>query len=413
MKEPIYRLYSSLSESEPDKIRAEVSLGALRRNYRALLSEIRRETPKVRPIAVVKAEAYGHGTPACVDALLEEGCDFFAVSCINEALAVRQTCDNAGKHADILILGYTDPKEVLLLAEAHLLQALLSETYAHRLNAAAAAAGVVVHTHIALDTGMNRIGYPAHSEAEALSAADAIVRTAALPRLRPDGMFTHFSRADEAPGGEGDALTRRQIARYLRVRALLEERGIRIPFHHVCNSAAALRYPFARFDGVRLGILLYGIAPSPFVSFPLEPVMQLRTVISHIHPLLPNECVGYGGTFSAGEERRIATLPIGYADGLLRAYSGASVTLLTGSGAHRVPIVGKICMDQCMIDVTGSNAAEGDTVVFFGDTPDALPALSAHAETIPYESLCLISSRVPRVYREEFPPSPSKTGSRK
>ena len=154
-------------------------------------------------------------------------------------------------------------------------------------------------------------------------------------------------------------------------------------------------------NGARLGILLYGARPSGCIELPLKPVMKLRTVISHLHKLLPGETVSYGGTFSADSERLIATMPIGYADGFLRAYSGSFVTVETQDGARPAPIVGRICMDQTMIDVTGTGAAVGDIVTLFGNDPKELYAYADRASTIDYECLCLISSRVVRVYRGE------------
>lgn len=397
--ERAYKLYSSLPDLEQCKTWAEIDLDALRRNYRLLRETATAENPGVRMIAVVKAEAYGHGAPACVEALLNEGCDFFAVSCIDEAVAVRQVCDGAHREADILILGYTPPELALQLARYEITQALLSEDYAVRLETNAAAAGVTVRVHVALDTGMNRIGFPAHSEMEIAATVAAVSRVAGFQHLSPEGMFTHFARADEAPGGAGEALTDLQSARYRSVRTALERQGVRIPFHHVCNSAAGVRRSGDRMNGVRLGILLYGARPSDCIELPLKPVMKLRTVISHLHKLLPGETVSYGGTFSASSERLIATMPIGYADGFLRAYSGSFVTVETAAGARPAPIVGRICMDQTMIDVTGTGAAVGDVVTLFGNDPKELYAYADRAGTIDYECLCLISSRVVRVYR--------------
>ncbi len=399
--EQIYKLYSSLPETEQSKNRAEIDLSALRHNYRLLQETVTADSPEARIIAVVKAEAYGHGAPECVRTLLAEGCGFFAVSCIDEALAVRAVCDEAHREADILILGYTHPELAFQLARYHIIQSLLSEDYADRLNLAAAAAGVTVRTHIAVDTGMNRIGIPAHSEEELSAAASAISRVCRFPHLSVEGMFTHFARADEIPHGEGEQRTELQSARYRKLRAAVEERGILIPFHHVCNSAAAVRRPGDRMNGVRVGILLFGARPSDCIELPLKPVMKLKTVISHLHRLLPGEGVSYGGDFCADSERLIATLPIGYADGFLRAYSGVFVTVETASGPRTAPIVGRICMDQCMIDVTDTGARIGDSVTLFGNDPKELYAFADRAGTVDYECLCLISSRVPRVYRSD------------
>lgn len=398
--EQVYKLYSSLPDLERRKTWAEIDLGALRANYRILKETATAKDPSVRTIAVVKAEAYGHGAPACVAALLTEGCDYFAVSCMDEAVAVRTVCDENHKEADILILGYTPPELALLLGRYGITQTLLSEDYAVRLEQEAAAAGVTIRTHIALDTGMNRIGFPAHSEDEIGATVGAILRVIGFRHLSVEGMFTHFARADECPNGDGEALTTLQAARYRTVRTTLETHGVSIPFHHVCNSAATVRRATDRMNGVRLGILLYGARPSDQIELPLKPVMKLRTVISHLHKLLPGESVSYGGTFSADTERLIATIPIGYADGFLRAYSGSFVTVETKTGPKPVPIVGRICMDQCMIDVTDTGASVGDIVTLFGNDPKELYACADRAATIDYECLCLISSRVIRIYKQ-------------
>ena len=397
--ENVYRLYSTLPQAEQEKNHAEIDTDALRHNYRLLLKLARAEDPSLRFIAVVKAEAYGHGAPECVSVLLDEGCDFFAVSSIDEAVAVRRVCDQRQKNADVLILGYTSPSLVFQLARYDIIQALLSESYAQSLNQAAAASGITVRTHVAVDTGMNRIGIPVHDHASLISAADAVERIARCSHLRVEGMFTHFSRADE--DGVGEAFTDMQSARYEKLRGELESRGVFIPFHHACNSAAAVRRPKDRMNGVRVGILLYGVAPAENLEqLPLKPVLKLKTVISHIHPLPAGESVGYGGIYTADSPRIIATVPIGYADGFLKGYSGAMATVETASGAKKAPIVGNVCMDQCMIDVTDADAAVGDTVTFFGNHPRELTDYAKRAGVIPYECLCLISSRVLRIYHQ-------------
>ncbi len=396
--EQIYKLYSSLTELEQRKTWAEIDLDALRRNYRLLRETVQLQDKSTRIIAVVKAEAYGHGAPECVRTLLAEGCDFFAVSCIDEAVAVRAVCDGAHKDADILILGYTQPSLASQLARFNIIQTLLSEDYAWNLEEAASEANMTVRTHLALDTGMNRIGFAAHSPDEIQATVSAIARVMQFSHLSVEGMFTHFARADEDIDGEGEARTNCQSARYREVCHALEERGIRIPFHHACNSAATVRRPNDYLNGVRIGILLFGARPSDQIELPLKPVMKLKTVISHLHKLLPGEAVSYGGTYTADSERLIATMPIGYADGFLRAYSGSFVTVETREGLRSAPIVGRICMDQCMIDVTGTGAQTGDVVTLFGGDPKELYAYADRASTIDYECLCLISSRVTRRY---------------
>ncbi len=391
-----YRLYSSMAKKESEKNRAAVDLAALKYNFCLLRDTVRAKAPRCRMISVIKADAYGHGAPACARALLDAGCDFFAVASLDEALTVRAAC--ADSPADILIFGYTDPRHAATLAEKGLTQTLLDEAYATALHSAAAQKNVTVRVHIALDTGMNRIGFPAQTETDIADTAERLARICSLPRFCTEGMFTHFARADEEPQGEGDAQTALQTARFYATVDALKARGIEIPFLHVCNSAGALQTPDAYADGVRLGIALYGISPTPHISLPLRPVMRLQTTVVHCHELAKGQSVGYGGAFCADRTRRIATLPIGYADGFLRAHSGATVTVHTKSGEVRVPVVGRVCMDQCMLDVTDTDAAVGDAVTLFGAAPEELDSLAAHAGTIPYELLCLITARVPRVY---------------
>ncbi len=399
MEEREYRLYSALPKIGNAVKWAQIDLARLRSNYRLLCRALFEKKRHLRVIAVVKADAYGHGAEACVRTLLGEGCDFFAVSCIEEALAVRRVCDACEKNADVLILGYTDPTFAELLSEQRLTQALLSEEYAVQLNAAATDAGVSVLSHVAVNTGMNRIGFGARNEEETEESGRAILRVSALPSLSLCGMFTHFARADEETA-EGLLATRRQAARYRALRELLEKNGFCVPFHHTCNSAAALWGDVDPFDGVRLGILLYGVAPALHRGLALLPVMRLQARILHIHTLFPGEEVGYGGEFVAGSERKIAVLGIGYADGWLRAYRGSTVYVHTGKGVCAASAVGRICMDQCMLDVTDTAACVGDVVTLFGDEPGQLASLSQAADSIDYESLCLISSRVLRTYRE-------------
>ncbi len=401
-----YRLYGGLPDFPAHKTYALIHTDALAHNFSLLRETVRASAPAVRTVAVVKADAYGHGAPACVQSLLGEGCDAFAVSCIEEAVQVRETCTAYAREngipgrALVLILGYTLPTEAAALAAYGLTQALLSADYARLLSENAAQAGVCVHCHVALDTGMNRIGFPAHNEAEAEQATADILHLGSYPSLAVDGLFSHFSTADDPADAvfAPQSRTREQYARYRAVLTRLERAGARPALCHICNSAASVRLPEMYMDGVRLGILLYGVCPSPFVPVPVVPVMELCTVISHVHTLLPGEAVSYGGCFSAGTPRTVATLPIGYADGFLRAYSGASVTVHTGAGDFSAPVIGRICMDQCMIDITDIPAVPGDTVTLFGERQEQLCALASLAGTIPYESLCLLSARVPRLY---------------
>lgn len=373
-----HRLHELLrSDLTPPRVYAAIDPAALTHNYRLLADRAKTAAGQEPiPIAVVKADAYGHGIRICAKALAQEGCRAFAVACIEEAVALRQVLEENGTDGTVLILGYTAP---------------------------ACAAGVRVRAHLALDTGMNRIGLAAHSPAELESAVREAADILALPGLRVDGMFSHFAEAD----ADGDAAmqagsrTMTQYARFAQVRDALAARGLRPGLCHICNSAAAVRFPAAHPDAlpdaVRLGISLYGYGVPLPDGQALLPVMRLCTSVVHLHTLLPGERVGYGGTFTADSPRLLATLPVGYADGWIRALAGASVTVHTAEGDRQAPLVGRICMDQCMADVTGLPVRVGDPVTLFGQTPEQLEALAARAGTIPYELLCLITARVPRI----------------
>ena len=388
-----FRIYSDISSVSAPKVLAKIDVCALRRNYRYLSSY----APNAKKICVVKADAYGHTSAICVPALLEEGCDFFAVSCIEEAIAVRDICREAKRFADVLILGYTDLSLAPLLVEYDIIQTAVSEDYALALAAFASDRGMRVRTHIALDTGMNRIGIGAVSDEDCVAAAKAIKSIISLDGLKIEGLFTHFARADEDfSASDGCEFTREQYRRFDLVRSLLLRDGVKL-FCHASNSAATIRFPEYALDGVRLGISLYGVAPSRHVSAELIPVMSLQTLISHVHSVSKGETVGYGGTYLAEKDMTVATLPIGYADGFLRSYSGFSLTVHTRSGDVKAPVIGRVCMDQCMIDVSGTGASFGDAVTVFGNDHSELSHLAEMAETIEYEVLCLVSARVPRV----------------
>lgn len=417
----VYRLHEQLPLGlTAPRVYAAVDRAALAHNYRLLASRAESAVGhSIMTISVVKADAYGHSVKLCAGTLVEAGCRAFAVACVEEAIALRLVLEESGEGsavtADIspadsliLILGYTDPTCVPLLARYRLTAALVSAEHARRMSEAAQAAGVRVRAHVALDTGMNRIGLAAHSAAEIGSAIQEAAEILTLPGLTVEGMFSHFAEADGDCAAEmaGGSRTMTQYARFAAVRDGLASRGLRPAVCHICNSAAAVRFPPVHPeclpDAIRMGINLYGYGvPLPAGRVGAEdillPVMKLRTSVVHVHSLLPGERVGYGGTYTATSPRRLATLPVGYADGWIRAFSGASVTIHTVDGDRTAPIVGRICMDQCMADVTGLPVRVGDPVTLFGQSAGQLEALAERADTIPYELLCLVSARVPRI----------------
>lgn len=391
-----YYLYSDMPKLSKHKVWAEIDASVLADNFRTL----RDNTASGKYICVVKSDAYGHIADICVKTLMDVGCHFFAVACIEEALKVRAICGNG---ADILILGYTDPSQADVLAKNDIIQAVISEDYAMALSSFAWEKNCKVRVHVAVDTGMNRVGLCATDDELCDKAAGFIRFLSRDPNIMLEGAFTHFAEAD----GEccytvaKDSKTRIQFERFYRIIKTLTK-DLPDMFYHACNSAAALRFPEYTLDGVRFGISLYGVSPSEHFERLTKPVMSLYTVISHIHTLCPGEKVGYGGEYASDSERTIATLPIGYADGFLRAYKGFYVTVRTENGDYKAPVVGNICMDQCMIDITDIPAKVGDKIVIFGEDPEDLSTLASLADTIEYEVLCLISARVPRILKNEY-----------
>ncbi len=334
---------------------AQVDSIALTHNFRAISSL------GGRTIAVVKANAYGHGFDIVIPALTAAGCDFFAVATLDEALHVRAL----SPLADILILGYTPPRAAPLLAKSHLTQTVFSAPYATALSEAAS---TPVAAHLKIDCGMHRLGISPSNTAEIAS----VLQTS---NLCVCGVFTHLPSVTCDPIG-----TQQSLASFSALTCALPRM-----FAHVAASAA-LSLDGARFDGTRPGLALYGLSdtlPS------LRPALRIYAPIVQIHALDAGEPVGYDGAFCTKRFSRIGVLPIGYADGLPRTASGYCVQLKSGESA---PLVGRICMDQCLVDVTGTNAKEGDTVCVIPD----FATFSTHCGTIIYESLVRLSARVER-----------------
>lgn len=370
---------------------AEIRLDAVEQNYRAVRRLV---AESCRVMAVVKADAYGHGDVQVAKTLQEAGTDWFGVSNLEEAVRLRR----AGITCPMLILSYTPPEEAARLAQFDITQTVISADYARRLNDAAAAAAVTVETHIKLDTGMSRVGFFYQDEQADSAVIDEIETVYALPNLSVQGIFTHFAAADEE---DGEEFTRRQHALFTDAIARLEKRGVTFVLKHCCNSAATLRFAELHMDMVRPGIVLYGLAPSAFLreTVSLVPAMSLKTVVSQVKEIPVGTAVSYGRTYTAACAKTVATVPIGYADGYPRLLSNTAQMLVDG---RRVPLVGRVCMDQCLLDVTEvPSVCEGMTVTVFGTDGDAaLPVEepAAAAGFINYELVCLVSKRVPRVF---------------
>ena len=385
-----------------EKNKAFISTDALAGNYRAIGQILQEGAPRPpQIIATVKANGYGHGVDTVTRVLGDAGCGFFAVSSEKEALEVRALEAERGRHPRILILGYTFPENAPAMAEADIECAAVSPDHAAALAETVSAKPLTVH--IKLDTGMHRVGFSCDREDRAEAAVRAIAAISCDPRLRIGGIFTHFACCDDemldglSPVPEG-VLTKIQLARYRRVLDGLDALGIPVGLRHASNSAAILGYVPAWLDAVRAGIILYGLSPDgrPWEDDRFRPVMTLATTVAHIQTLLPGEHVSYGAVYTAAAPRTIATLPIGYADGWIRAYSGTSVRI----GGRDYPIVGRICMDQCMADITGDEdrIRVGDRVTLFGgDRGERISALAVRAGTIVYECTCQVSARVRRI----------------
>ncbi len=365
---------------------AAVSESALLGNYRIF----RRMIPGgVKMLTLMKADAYGHGAVWAARLLEKEGCDFFGVATAGEALTLRES----GIRTPILILGYTPGCDIPALAKAKVAQCVPDPEAAREYSAALAGTDLVLEVHAALDTGMGRYGVDAR---DPKAAAAALAEIAGTPHLHLEGVFTHFADADNP----SDAYTPTQEGRFASVVKILRDSGIKIPIAHCENSAAMIKYDTYRFDMTRLGISLYGIAPSAPTPLPegLAPVMSLHTTVVQLRDLAPGESVSYGRRFVATRPTRIAVTRLGYGDGFPRALTNKGRMLVRGAFA---PIAGTVCMDACMLDVTDiPGVCRGDDVIVFGsDGKNTITAqeVADTCGTIPYELVTALMPRVERV----------------
>lgn len=371
---------------------AEVDLDALAHNFRLL----QQHAGSAAVCAVVKAGAYGHGDGIVCRTLADAGAKWFAVSCLAEALHLR----SGGVTGEILILGHTDPACAATLACHRLTQAVFSPEYARALSDAALEANCRVRCHLKIDTGMGRLGFIARCEDDIPACLEQLEACFALDGLEITGMFQHFAVAD-SHAVEDVEYTGRQHDLFVQVKTEVEARGHQLRTVHCCNSAALVEHPEWGMDMVRPGIVLYGCDPSDEVHLGgLRPVLTLKTVVSQVKELLPGQALSYGLQFTADAPRKVATLCVGYADGYPRLLSGKGVCSI---GGHSAPVLGRVCMDQMMVDVTGLNdVKEGDeAVVFGGPGADSLNDVANKVGSIPYEIMCGLALRVPRVYLRE------------
>ena len=376
----------------PNRSWAEIDLDILANNMR----EIRRITsPGAEVMAVVKADAYGHGAIQVAKVLLENGAARLAVSMLDEAIELREH----GITAPILTLSHTDPRRIPEVFKYDVTQTVYSEEFAAALSDHAQKVKREVRIHIKVDTGMGRIGYLTGTD-----SIEEILRISRLPGIAIEGLFTHFATLDEPDNTYSEL----QFGRFIEMADALENRGLMISVKHVCNSAGILRFPHMHLDMVRAGLIMYGMwpqgCPHAYQPITLQPAMTLKSSIVHVKDLPAGSSISYGRHFITPKDSVIATIPIGYADGYSRRLSNRADVLLQGKRAR---VVGNICMDMCMIDVTDfENCPEiADEVVLFGTQTVgtqkyslSVDEISDLLDTMNYEITCLVGKRVPRVY---------------
>ncbi len=364
---------------------AEIDLTAVRNNLRRVKEVIQ---PGTGVMAVVKANAYGHGMLEVSQVCTEEKVDYLAVATLDEALELRQ----AGFAVPILVLGYIPDEFAALVVANNIRPTVYEPGFARRLAQTSAEIGIKAKIHVKIDTGMGRIGFTPGPD-----SVDRIEEIASFPGIELEGIFTHFAEAD----GLGPGFTMQQLTEFKSFVDSLETRNIIIPVKHCANSAAIFRYPETHFNMVRAGIVLYGLHPSPVMKgedLGITPAMTLKSRISMVKTLEAGQGVSYGRTHICSRKTRIATVPIGYADGYRRGCSNRAWAVIKG---HKAPLLGVVCMDQCMFDISGrEDIGEGDEVILFGKDADGVTAdnLAVLTDTINYEIVCALSSRVPRMY---------------
>jgi alanine racemase len=365
---------------------AEINLDNLAHNIKEIRENIK---PNVKIMAVVKADAYGHGAIEVSRTLLENGVDRLAVATVDEVIQLRE----AGIKVPIMVLGFTSSYNIMEIIEYNIIPAVIDLEFAKELSKVAVKMEKKVKIHIKIDTGMGRIGFRTESE----SSINDIIKISKFPMLEVEGIFTHFSSADE----EDKSFTYTQFNKFTDIISKLEKKGVNIPIKHVCNSASIIEFKEMHLDLVRPGIMLYGYFPSRNVkkdSINLKPVMTLKTCVVYIKDVEKGVPISYGRTYYTDKYSKVATLSVGYADGFSRMLSGKAKVLVHNK---IVPVVGRITMDQCMIDVSSvKNIKVDDEVILMGGTNEEISAdnLAKNLGTISYELVCMVGHRVKRVY---------------
>ena len=370
---------------------AEVNLDHLAHN----MQEVRRIVPEPTLImTAVKADGYGHGAKVCAETFLENGADMLAVATPEEGFQLREL----GVEAPILCLGYTPDYLHSKAINKDVTTTIYSNEQGLHLNKAAHELNTIARFHVKIDTGMNRLGYQPDNR-----ATESIVMLTKQPRLMLEGVFTHFAVSDI----KDKTYTRMQYARYLEIIHKLEAQGVKIPIKHVSNSAAIIDIPEYNHDMVRPGIMLYGYYPSTEVDHnrvKLKQVMTLHAQISHVKTVPPGTGISYGLTYTTKKTTKVATIPMGYADGYRRILSNKGYVEIN---RERAPILGRVCMDQFMVDVTGIDVEVGDEVILLGYPGGVAPngeEMASMLDSITHEVTCQITKRVPRVYTKSGEP---------
>lgn len=367
-----------------DRTWAEIDLKALQHNYFTIKSHL---PDKCRFLGVVKTDAYGHGAIEIANKLQELSADYLAVACLDEALQLR----SANITLPILILGFTPYKYTELLIANNITQSVGSLADAMEYHKQCIKLNKSLKIHLKIDTGMSRLGFLC-DDYNFKKTLNEIIEISKLSDLFIEGIFTHFAVSD-ALGSDNEDFTYQQFKRFIRLNDNLKQNGIYIPIRHCANSGAVVNYPQMCLNMVRPGILLYGYGDNSALG--LKPVMSLYSKVTSIKYLEENTFISYGRHYKTDKLSKIAVLAIGYGDGLNRLLSNKCCFYYQN---HKIPQVGNICMDMCMVDVTDvSNIAVGDVIEIFGKN-NSLEELSQICQTISYELLCNISKRVPRVY---------------
>lgn len=372
-----------------NRVRADIDLDAVLYNMESMHKKLK---PGTKIAAVVKADGYGHGAVEISRVL--ENLPYlwgYAVATSNEAMQLVE----AGRKKPIIILGLSFPEQFEEIVENDLRPAVCTYETAQALSDIAAEKNKVCRIHIKVDTGMSRIGFQVTPE-----SADMVARISKLPNIMIEGIFTHFARADES----SKAPAYEQFKQFEKMIAMVEEKGVQIPLKHCSNSAGIVEIPECNMDMVRAGITLYGLWPSEEVDktkISLKPVMSLRSRVAYVKELLPGRQISYGGTFTVKKKMTVATVPVGYGDGYARGLSNKGWVLIKG---QKAPICGRVCMDQCMVDVTDIPGVKtGDTVTLLGKDADeeiTMEQLGELSGRFNYEFACLITPRVPRIYHK-------------